>query len=830
MNRLILVLFYMIISLASQAQMNADSLWNIWSDEAQSAETRLEALKLIHQDKNGMLLPKANQDTMFYHAQLMYDMAVSNGLEKWKSTGLKMKGDYFKNIKDYDQATTYYDQSLAIAEEIGSQSLIGAISYNQGMIYFVQTNYSEGLPAFSRAAKSFEASGDIRKKAHALDRIGALYMSQNDVSNGIKYIDESLAIREALIKEDDNNKDRFVIEAMKMALINLLESQGDSLRAKEYILDDSEPSMDGLSVDESSKSLAIMSMKALHQGNEKEAFQFLNESLQNSEESGVKKNIIGSLTEFVRAHYTLGDTIKAIPYLVRIQKLALEENDLRYIVFASGDLYKIYETKRQYQDAHSYFKQFIKARDSLVNIENSTAMARLEIQTEFEKEKIKNDLENANILATQTQKKKNQQFLSASIGAGLILSLILALIIFKRLKITRQQNVIIEEQKKKAEQSEKYKEQFLANMSHEFRTPMHAISGMVKILKRNKHYTSQDVYLNAIESSSENLVVVLNDILDLSKIEAGKLDIESIPMNPATGLENAYQLLKYNAEEKGITLDYQVQNDVPEFLMGDPARLNQILLNLIGNAIKFTEQGSVQVGLEKIDDTLKYSIQDTGIGISKDKIQRIFREFEQAKDSTTRLYGGTGLGLSIAKQLVELQGGTISVESEMGGGSTFYVELPIVAVPHETMVQHAVSEGELQAMANDLKGIRILLAEDNAFNKMIAQDDLLYYIGDVTLDIVENGILAIDKYKTEDYDLILMDVQMPEMNGFEATRKIREMEKLGKKNQHIPIIAMTASLLKSEIVKCYDAGMDNYIPKPYKIEEFIGSIYKEMKK
>lgn len=405
----------------------------------------------------------------------------------------------------------------------------------------------------------------------------------------------------------------------------------------------------------------------------------------------------------------------------------------------------------------------------------------------------------------------------------------------KKQKIVLEQTVKdrtiqLEAQKERAEQSEKYKEQFLANMSHEIRTPMHAISGMVKILKRNDHLPSQDTYLNAMRASSDNLVVILNDVLDLSKIEAGKLDIESIPISPNSILDNVTQILKFKAEEKGISLNYKIGNNVPDLIMGDPTRLNQILINLIGNAIKFTEKGSVDVMLTRVKDRLLYTIRDTGIGIQEDKVNTIFEAFEQAKDNISRHYDGTGLGLSISKQLVELQDGKIWVESEEEVGSTFFFDIPLVLAAKDAMKQEFITDEILKTMTASLEGIHILIAEDNAFNQMIAQDDLSYLIKNVKIDVVENGRLAVEKFKTENYDLILMDVQMPEMNGFEASRKIRQIEKMEGRKTAIPIIAMTASLLKSEVDNCYQAGMDNYIPKPYQQEELIGPMFSEMKK
>jgi CheY-like chemotaxis protein len=359
---------------------------------------------------------------------------------------------------------------------------------------------------------------------------------------------------------------------------------------------------------------------------------------------------------------------------------------------------------------------------------------------------------------------------------------------------------------------------------------MHAISGMVKILERNVHPKSQDLFLNAMKVSSDNLVVILNDVLDLSKIEAGKLDIESIPMNPTSVVENVVQILRFKAEEKGLKLDFESDQGVPLLVMGDPTRLNQILINLVGNAIKFTEKGSVNILLQIDGDQLKFSIKDTGIGIPENRKSYIFDAFEQVKDSENRHYNGTGLGLSISKQLTELQGGKIWLESEKGVGSTFYVGFPIIPAATDAISQNVISDDRLNAMAESLQGIRILLAEDNAFNQMIACDDLSYYIEDVKIDVVENGALALEKFNSNDYDLILMDVQMPEMNGFESTRQIRTIESSEGKEKGVSIIAMTASLLKSEINNCYDSGMNNYIPKPYNPSELIGAIYTELRK
>ncbi|MFK5981312.1 MAG: ATP-binding protein, partial [Flavobacteriaceae bacterium] len=301
------------------------------------------------------------------------------------------------------------------------------------------------------------------------------------------------------------------------------------------------------------------------------------------------------------------------------------------------------------------------------------------------------------------------------------------------------------------------------------------------------------------------------------------------PMNPRLVIENVNQILTYKAEEKGLKLSYKIDDNVPHLVMGDPTRMNQVLINLVGNAIKFTETGTVDIFLKEENNQLHFQVNDTGIGISKKEQENIFAAFEQAKDSTTRHFGGTGLGLSISRQLVELQLGKIWLDSTEDVGSSFYVTLPLIVAKSDAVGADLISEEKLKAMADSLQGIRILIAEDNPFNQMIAQDDLSFHIKGIQLEIVENGKLAVEKFKTEQFDLILMDVQMPEMNGFEATKKIREIEKQENRKDAIPIIAMTASLLKTEINSCFEAGMDNYIPKPYSTEELIIPIFKELR-
>ncbi|MBK9174812.1 MAG: response regulator [Flavobacteriales bacterium] len=377
--------------------------------------------------------------------------------------------------------------------------------------------------------------------------------------------------------------------------------------------------------------------------------------------------------------------------------------------------------------------------------------------------------------------------------------------------------------KERAEHSEKIKQQFLANMSHEIRTPMNAIMGMTGTLRRRTHPPEQDKYLDAIAQSSENLLVIINDILDLSKIEAGKITLENAAFDPRAVITHVRDMLQVKADEKGLRCEVEFEPDIPATLVGDPTRLQQVLLNLLGNAIKFTERGSVSIharpGPHGPEGSgafrLAVDVIDTGIGIAKEKQKAIFKEFDQAYSDTTRKYGGTGLGLTISKHLVEMQGGSIALTSEPGQGSTFTVEIP-----------YAIGEGTVgpERVVNDaplMEGLRILLAEDNAFNAMVAMDELADAIRGVHVDHAMNGKVALAMATKGTYDLILMDVQMPEMNGYDATRAIR---RLNGARAHVPIIAMTANVMEGEVKLGQQAGMDGFVPKPFKREELIQAI------
>ncbi|MDQ6901922.1 MAG: PAS domain S-box protein [Bacteroidota bacterium] len=366
--------------------------------------------------------------------------------------------------------------------------------------------------------------------------------------------------------------------------------------------------------------------------------------------------------------------------------------------------------------------------------------------------------------------------------------------------------------KKIAEDAKKLQEQFLANMSHEIRTPMNGIQGMTDLILETQLSDEQKDFAKTIKRSSDNLLVIINDILDFSKIQAGKLTIEKIDFYFNEVLENIKAIFRHRINEKGLTFAINIDANVPPKLNGDPYRLNQILVNLIGNAIKFTHQGSVGINisvqqLTPAEIVLNFSISDSGIGIEADKINEIFESFTQASVETSRKYGGTGLGLAITKQLLELQRGSIHVESKINCGTTFHFSIPYNFSATNNPAFFAGKD--LKNYRTLLQGKKFLVAEDNEVNQKVIRHVLQKAGG--TVHIVNNGLEAVNLLKENAaYDLIIMDLQMPEMDGYAATKYIRTTM-----NISIPIIAMTASALKGEKAKCLEIGMNEYLSKPF---------------
>ncbi len=392
----------------------------------------------------------------------------------------------------------------------------------------------------------------------------------------------------------------------------------------------------------------------------------------------------------------------------------------------------------------------------------------------------------------------------------------------------------LENAKEMADSANRFKSMFLANMSHEIRTPMNAIIGLTSLALKAEVSPKVREYLNTVQISAHSLLGIINDILDFSKIEAGKLDLESVAFHLESVMGYISDLFSERAANSGVELLFHIDEDVPRQLVGDPLRLGQILVNLTGNAMKFTRRGKIEIfaNVLEIDSkqtTIRFQVSDTGIGIAEDQLPHLFDSFTQADGSTTRNYGGTGLGLTICKLLAEMMGGDMKVRSKLGDGSSFYFALPFLldtsnAGAYDRKSKDVFKKEAVRKDSPRIFGLRVLLVEDNAINREVAQEIL----GNARLvtETASNGRHALEILRrtlsgeTAPFDVVLMDVQMPEMDGYEATSKIRSELRM----EDLPVIAMTAHAMKGDREKCIEAGMNDYIAKPIDPDQLVSVI------
>ena len=731
------------------------------------------------------------------------------------------KGDYVEAKKNLLLAKSYF-------EKTGNKCYIAVVYNNLGSLFYNQNLYADALENYIKSVKLTDGCADVGFKASGIYSIGTIYNAQKEYRQAINYFNQAEKIN---ILNADSNKAAECYNGIGNAFLGMQNYDSAIFYLQKAInLYSLYDNINGVAYAQESIGSIFLEKK-----NFSKALENFEAAKKNFEALGSLSDVCYELTMISGAYRKMGDLNTAIQYQKKALAIADSNQFLSTKQKAMESLSELYALQNEYKNAYNYFKESIFLKDSVDSKNQQTKLDELKTKFETEKKDKQIELLNKNKIIDLAESAKQKQLKNIFI-AGAIMLLLLAMILYNRYQIKRksaleleEKNKIIQKEKERAEKSEKFKQQFLANMSHEIRTPMNSILGMTELLEDTALEENQKKYFDAIKHSSQNLLVIINDILDLTKLEVGKMTLESISFNLIELIENIELLFQYKLNEKKLELIIDVHTKVPQFIFSDPTRLQQILVNLIGNAIKFTEKGKICLMITKENENLHFFIKDTGIGIPSEKIKQIFDSFTQSNTGDSRKYGGTGLGLTISKNLIELFGGNIFVKSELNKGSEFSFFIPLCIdkkTPHLGR-----EEKEKDYFSSEInQSIHVILVEDNEYNRMLVIDGLKRKIENIRITIAKNGKQAIHLLSSmETLDpsekmIVLMDIQMPEMDGFETTKKIRSEFEAPIKN--LPIIAITASVIKSDLEKCIDAGMNDYISKPFKIVELVSKVLK----
>lgn len=685
---------------------------------------------------------------------------------------------------DYYSAKDNLNKALDIAVELDEKQKIGVIYSKVAKIQFTVEEIDKAFISLTKAAEIQREINDYSNLAITYNMRGILHSSKGEYQIALDYFTA------AKTKFEEENQER------NLADVYLNEAKV-YLKLKNY----------------------------------PESKNRLDQAIVLAEKYDLKYLLSSALINYGRVLENLQNNKSALEYTQKGLDIAIANNFSKNMIDGYLILSQLHEQSEDYKKANTYIKKHLKLTDSLLNITQDNfspekSAQLLKAYNQAEREQLISQLLDANSESNLTRVTT-----MLSIGLITILSL-LTLSLYKNNNIRLRTNNMLHIKndeliiaKEKAELASKTKANFLSTVTHELRTPLYAVTGLTNMLLDENPKPEQVQHLKSLRFSGEYLLTFINDILQINKIEANKVELDPELFNLKKKVENVISALSNSAHNNNIKMHFAYQEDLGENYIADQLKISQILINLIGNAIKFTKDGDIWVRISKINEnkdvhTLRFEIEDNGIGITKEKQDHMFESFSQGSIQINRKYGGTGLGLSIVKGLIEILKGKIYVKSELGKGSTFFFEIPLTYSPNSVKIETNSHAKKIEAL--DLSNIKILVVEDNKINQMITKKILNKM--NLECEIVENGEDAVEHVKKTNYDVVLMDIHMPGISGIEATKIIRTFDK------ELTIFALTAVTLEDKMQEFDEAGFTDIISKPFKQDDFEKKLYNALKK